>query len=66
MAFPCTGLPVYWPSRVPAYKVAVATIADERAASVSRKDTSVSVYAAFEYDDQTWKANDNERSFGMG
>ena len=45
------------------------SIADEHAALVnlncaSRRDTSVSVFA-FEYDDQLWKANDNERSFGM-
>ena len=45
------------------------SIADEHAALVnlncaSRSDTSVSVFA-FEYDDQLWKANDNERSFGI-
>jgi hypothetical protein len=45
------------------------SIADEHAALVnlncaSRRDTSGSVFAV-EYDDQLWKANDNERSFGM-
>ena len=47
----------------------MASIADEHAALInlncaSRDDTSISVFA-FEYDDQLWKANDNERSFGM-
>ena len=47
----------------------MASIDDERAALVSlncasREDTSVAVFA-FEYDDQHWKANDNERSFGI-
>lgn len=49
--------------------MAVASIDDERAALVSLNcaspdDTSISVFA-FEYDDQPWKANDNERSFGI-
>ena len=47
----------------------MASIDDEYAALVnlncaSRNDTSISVFA-FEYDDQLWKANDNERSFGI-
>ena len=58
-----------WPSRGSAYGVAVASIDDERAALVnlncaSPDDNSISVFA-FEYDDQLWKANDNERSFGI-
>lgn len=49
--------------------MAVASIPDEQAALVnlncaSRDDTSISLFA-FEYDDQLWKANDNERSFGI-
>jgi exo-beta-1,3-glucanase (GH17 family) len=47
----------------------VPSIDNERAALVSlncasRDDPSISVFA-FEYDDQLWKANDNEQSFGM-
>ena len=47
----------------------MASINDEQAALISLNcaclnDTSVSVFA-FEYDDQLWKINDNERSFGM-
>ena len=47
----------------------MASIDNEHAALVSLNcasldDTSISVFA-FEYDDQLWKANDNERSFGM-
>ena len=47
----------------------MASINDERNALISLNcacpdDTSVSVFA-FEYDDQLWKANDNERSFGI-
>jgi hypothetical protein len=30
----------------------------------SKKDKNIMVFA-FEYDDQTWKSNDNERSFGV-
>jgi hypothetical protein len=30
----------------------------------AKNDRSISVYA-FEADDQTWKGNDNERSFGL-
>lgn len=49
--------------------MAVPSIDNERTALVSlncasRDDPSISVFA-FEYDDQLWKANDNERSFGM-
>ena len=49
--------------------MAVPSIPNERSALVSlncasRDDTSISVYA-FEYDDQDWKDNDNERSFGI-
>ena len=65
-----TALRTGWPSRGSAYGVAVASISDERVAfislncAISHDDTSTSVFA-FEYDDQLWKANDNERSFGM-
>ncbi|KAF8992215.1 glycoside hydrolase superfamily [Cyathus striatus] len=70
----CPGKKIYitetgWPSRGPQNGVAVASVADERNAILNlncacRDDTSVSVYA-FEYDDQLWKSNDNERSFGV-
>jgi len=58
-----------WPSRGNSNGVAVASLADERSALLNlncacRDDTSVSVFA-FEYDDQIWKGNDNERSFGI-
>ncbi|GLB44881.1 putative glycosyl hydrolase 17 family protein [Lyophyllum shimeji] len=58
-----------WPSRGANNGVAVASLADERNALLNlncacRDDRSVSVYA-FEYDDQNWKSNDNERSFGV-
>ncbi|KAF8957212.1 glycoside hydrolase superfamily [Flammula alnicola] len=71
----CPGKKVYitesgWPSRGPKFGTsAVASIADETNAirslnCAARGDTSVSVFA-FEYDDQLWKSNDNERSFGI-
>ena len=49
--------------------MAVASIDNERTALLnlncaSRDNTSIPVFA-FEYDDQLWKANDNERSFGI-
>ncbi|KAG6855730.1 hypothetical protein H0H87_011582 [Tephrocybe sp. NHM501043] len=58
-----------WPSRGGNNGVAVASVDDERNALLklncaSRDDKSVSVYA-FEYSDQLWKSNDNERSFGV-
>ncbi|KAF8896659.1 glycoside hydrolase superfamily [Infundibulicybe gibba] len=58
-----------WPSRGGNNGAAVPSIPDEQSALLNlncacRDDTSVSVYA-FEYDDQLWKANDNERSFGI-
>jgi len=58
-----------WPSQGNSNGVAVASLADERSALLNlncacRDDTSVSVFA-FEYDDQLWKGNDNERSFGI-
>lgn len=58
-----------WPSRGGNFGSAVASLGDQRNALLNlncacRDDTSVSVYA-FEYDDQNWKANDNERSFGI-
>ena len=58
-----------WPSRGSTYGVAVPSVANERDALInlncaSRDDTTTSVFA-FEYDDQLWKPNDNERSFGM-
>jgi hypothetical protein len=44
----------------------VASVVDERTALISLNCAirNVPVFA-FEYDDQLWKANDNERSFGM-
>ncbi|KAF8073938.1 glycoside hydrolase superfamily [Lyophyllum atratum] len=59
-----------WPSRGANFGVAVPSLADERNAlhslnCASAGDRSVSVYA-FENDDQLWKANDRERSFGIG
>ncbi|KAF9532710.1 glycoside hydrolase superfamily [Crepidotus variabilis] len=70
----CPGKKVYitesgWPSRGGNNGVAVPSVADEQNALLNlncanRDDTSVSVYA-FEYDDQLWKGNDNERSFGI-
>lgn len=58
-----------WPSRGGNNGVAVPSVADERNALLNlncadRDDTSISVFA-FEYDDQLWKGNDNERSFGI-
>ncbi|KAF5316836.1 hypothetical protein D9619_006154 [Psilocybe cf. subviscida] len=70
----CPGKKVFitesgWPSRGPNNGVAVPSVGDETSAILNlncacRDDTSVSVFA-FEYDDQLWKANDNERSFGI-
>ena len=58
-----------WPSRGSAHGKAKASVGDERNAirslnCAARKDTSVSVFA-FEYDDQLWKSNANEQSFGI-
>jgi len=58
-----------WPSRGSSHGPAIASINDERSALLNlncacRDDRSVSVFA-FEYDDQLWKGNDNERSFGI-
>ena len=58
-----------WPSRGAKNGVANPSVSDENNAILNlncacRDDTSVSVYA-FEYDDQLWKNNDNERSFGI-
>jgi len=49
--------------------VAVASVADERTTisklnCASRDNPSIPIFA-FEYDDQLWKSNDNERSFGI-
>ncbi|KAF9532712.1 glycoside hydrolase superfamily [Crepidotus variabilis] len=70
----CPGKKVYitesgWPSRGGRNGKAVPSITDEGQALLNlncaaRDDTSVSVFA-FEYDDQLWKRNDNERSFGI-
>lgn len=65
----CVGSRSGWPSRGPSNGVAVASVGDEHNAILNlncacRDDTSVSVFA-FEYDDQAWKVNDNERSFGI-
>ncbi|KIJ53209.1 glycoside hydrolase family 17 protein [Sphaerobolus stellatus SS14] len=58
-----------WPSQGAANGAAAASLTDEHNAlqslnCASTRDTSVSVFA-FEYDDQIWKGNDNERSFGI-
>lgn len=58
-----------WPSQGNGNGAAVASVADESNALLNlncacRDDTSVSVYA-FEYDDQLWKGNANEDSFGI-
>ncbi|KIM39349.1 glycoside hydrolase family 17 protein [Hebeloma cylindrosporum] len=70
----CPGKKIYitesgWPSRGGSFGVAVASVADERTAieklnCASRDNPSIPVFA-FEYDDQLWKSNDNERSFGI-
>ncbi|PPQ83506.1 hypothetical protein CVT25_006996 [Psilocybe cyanescens] len=70
----CPGKKIYitetgWPSRGSNNGKAVPSVSDERNALLNincacRDDTSVSVFA-FEYDDQLWKSNDNERSFGI-
>ena len=58
-----------WPSRGGSNRNAVASPNDEREALLNlncaaRDDRGVSIYA-FEADDQLWKGNDNERSFGI-
>ncbi|KAG6908763.1 hypothetical protein DXG01_003375 [Tephrocybe rancida] len=58
-----------WPSRGPAHGEGSASPSTERTALVelncaSKNDPHVPVYA-FEYDDQVWKSNENERSFGI-
>jgi exo-beta-1,3-glucanase (GH17 family) len=58
-----------WPSGGGANGAAVASLDNEHSALLNlncacRDDRSVSVFA-FEYDDQLWKGNDNERSFGI-
>lgn len=58
-----------WPSRGNRNGKAAVSLADERTALLkincaAKGDSSVSLYA-FEADDQTWKHNDNERSFGI-
>ncbi|KDR72816.1 hypothetical protein GALMADRAFT_142547 [Galerina marginata CBS 339.88] len=70
----CPGKKIYitetgWPSRGGNMGIAVASTVDEQNAISSINcacltDTSISVYG-FEYDDQLWKSNDNERSFGV-
>ncbi|TEB36831.1 glycoside hydrolase [Coprinellus micaceus] len=70
----CPGKPIIisesgWPSRGGSNGRAVASPAEEYAAirslnCAAKNDRSVNVYA-FEADDQTWKGNDNERSFGL-
>ncbi|KIJ29543.1 glycoside hydrolase family 17 protein [Sphaerobolus stellatus SS14] len=70
----CPGKPIIisesgWPSRGNANRAAKTSVNDEKAAlnslnGVSKRDKTVMVFA-FEYDDQTWKFNDNERSFGF-
>ncbi|KAJ7152364.1 glycoside hydrolase superfamily [Mycena filopes] len=55
-----------WPSRGGADGAAVPSIGDELTAlqGLNCAAQNVLMYA-FEYDDQLWKGNDNERSFGM-
>ncbi|KAF9444750.1 glycoside hydrolase family 17 protein [Macrolepiota fuliginosa MF-IS2] len=58
-----------WPSRGGSNGAAVASLDNEHSALLNlncadRDDRSITVFA-FEYDDQLWKANDNERSFGI-
>ncbi|KAF8077576.1 glycoside hydrolase superfamily [Lyophyllum atratum] len=57
-----------WPSRGSAQGTDASLSAERQALAnincASRDNTKVSVYA-FEYDDQNWKSNDNERSFGI-
>lgn len=58
-----------WPSRGNPNNAAVPSIGDEGLALTSLNCASkgaqgVSVYA-FEYDDQLWKPNSNEQSFGI-
>lgn len=71
----CPGKKIYitesgWPSRGGNFgSAAVASVADGRSALLNlncacRNDPSISVFA-FEYDDQAWKGNDNEKSFGV-
>ncbi|KAJ7441148.1 glycoside hydrolase superfamily [Mycena latifolia] len=67
----CPGKTLYitesgWPSRGGQAGAGVASIADELTAlkGLNCAAQSVNMYA-FEYDDQLWKSNDNERSFGM-
>ncbi|KAF5315848.1 hypothetical protein D9611_005021 [Ephemerocybe angulata] len=71
----CPGKPIIisetgWPSRGGTNGQAVASSGDQRSALINlncvaaKNDRSISVYA-FEADDQTWKGNDWERSFGI-
>ncbi|KNZ73340.1 putative family 17 glucosidase SCW11 [Termitomyces sp. J132] len=58
-----------WPSRGRSNGIAIASLANECNALLNlnctcQDDKSILVYA-FEYNDQDWKANDNERSFGI-
>ncbi|KAJ7019483.1 glycoside hydrolase superfamily [Mycena alexandri] len=55
-----------WPSRGGQVGAGVASIGDELTAlqGLNCAAQNVLMYA-FEYDDQLWKSNDNERSFGM-
>ncbi|KAJ7585641.1 glycoside hydrolase superfamily [Mycena floridula] len=55
-----------WPSRGGQVGAGVASIQDELTAlqGLNCAAQNVNIYA-FEYDDQLWKSNDNERSFGM-
>lgn len=58
-----------WPSEGRNNSKAIASLEDQRTATLNlncacRDDRSVTVYA-FEADNQMWKDNDNERSFGI-
>ncbi|KAJ7283205.1 glycoside hydrolase superfamily [Mycena rebaudengoi] len=67
----CPGKPISitesgWPSRGEWIRNAATSAEDELAAlqGLNCAARSVTMYA-FEYDDQLWKGNDNERSFGI-
>ncbi|KAH6918259.1 glycoside hydrolase superfamily [Coprinopsis sp. MPI-PUGE-AT-0042] len=70
----CPGKTIFitesgWPSRGASNGRAIASVADAKSALLNlncacRDDRGVSVYA-FEGDDQNWKGNDRERSFGV-
>ncbi|KAJ6628488.1 hypothetical protein B0H10DRAFT_1868785 [Mycena sp. CBHHK59/15] len=67
----CPGKSIFitesgWPSRGGSIGNSVASVGDELTVlqGLNCVAQSVNMYAS-KYDDQLWKANDNERSFGM-